>query len=89
MYFCNLFFLYIKVRFSIIENRVMIKYLIYKNKINNMKRLLNITSNSSEKHMLLGLVKKIKCWLNHCRVNENITCKLMIILKILLHLNLK
>jgi hypothetical protein len=52
----------------------MIRYLTYKNKINNMddKRLPKIASNSSQNHQRLkrGWHKDAKSWLNHWGIQE-------------------
>jgi hypothetical protein len=52
----------------------MIRYLTYKNKINNMddKRLPKIASNSSQNHQRLkwGWHKDVKSWLNHWGIQE-------------------
>jgi hypothetical protein len=60
-----------------IESTAMTRYLTYKNKINNMedKRVMKITSNSSQNHPQLkrGWHKDAKSWLNHSGIKEEVT----------------
>jgi hypothetical protein len=66
--------LLIEASLSPIESIAMIRYLTYKNKINNMddKRLPKIASNSSQNHQRLkrGWHKDAKSWLNHWGIQE-------------------
>jgi len=61
---------------SPIERIAMIRYLMYKNKINNMdgNRLPKITSNSSQNQHWLkqGWHKDVKYWLNHWGIQEEV-----------------
>ena len=70
----------------------MTRYLMYKNKINNMgdKRLPKIVSYFGKKHMQLkqGWHKYATSWINHRDSRKNSLYKILIILKVLLHLNL-
>jgi hypothetical protein len=69
--------LLIEVSLSPIESMAMTRYLMYKNKINNMedKRLPKIASNSSQNHLQLkqGWHKDAKSWLNHWGIKEEVT----------------
>jgi hypothetical protein len=55
----------------------MTRYLMYKHKTTNMKdkRLPKIASNSSQSHLQLkrGWHKDVKSWLNHWRIEEEVT----------------
>jgi hypothetical protein len=61
---------------SPIESMTMTRYLMYKNKLNNMedKRLPKIASNSSQNHLQLkqGWHKDAQSWLNHWGIKEEI-----------------
>jgi hypothetical protein len=69
--------LLIEASLSPIESMTMTRYLMYKNKINNMedKRLPKIASNSSQNHLWLkwGWHKDAKSWLNHWGIKEEVT----------------
>jgi hypothetical protein len=71
--------LLIEASFSPIESTTMTMYLMYKNKLNNMKdkRLPKITSNSSENHLRLkqGWHTHAQFELNHWGINEEIIIK--------------
>jgi hypothetical protein len=68
--------LLIEVSLSPIESMTMTRYLMYKNKLNNMedKRLPKIASNSSQNHLRLkqGWHKDAQSWLNHWGIKEEI-----------------
>jgi hypothetical protein len=57
----------------------MIRYIMYKNKINNIqtKRLPKNDSRSSENHLYLkwGCHKDVKTWINHWGMKEEATMK--------------
>jgi hypothetical protein len=52
----------------------MTRYLMYKNKLNNMedKMLPKIASNSSQNHLKQGWHKDSQSWLNHWGIKEEI-----------------
>ena len=85
--------LLIEVSLSPIERKTMIRYLMYKNKINNMddKRLPKISSDSSQNHLWLkqGCHNDVKSWLNHWGKNKIYLYKIPMILKIMYKLNLR
>jgi hypothetical protein len=68
--------LLIEASLSPIESMAMTRYLMYKNKLNNMedKRLPKIASNSSQNHLRLkrGWHKDAQSWLNHWGIKEEI-----------------
>jgi hypothetical protein len=69
--------LLIDASLSPIESMVMIRYLTYKHKTTNMKekRIPEISSNSSQSHLWIkrDWHKDAKSWLNHWRIEEEIT----------------
>jgi hypothetical protein len=71
----------------------MIRYLIHKNKINNMddKILPKIVSDASQNHQRLkwGWHNDAKSWINHWGIKKKLLCRISMILKILFKLNLR
>ena len=85
--------LLIEVGLSPIESLTMARLLLYKHKINNMgdHRLPKLAFNTIQNQLRLkqGWYKDTRDWLNHWEINENVHCKILIRLKILLLLSLK
>ena len=79
--------------FSPIDSMAMTRYLMYKNKINNMgnERLPKIALNSSQNQLRLKWCwcKDTMTWLNHWGINETTFCRTLTMSKILLLLSLK
>jgi hypothetical protein len=71
----------------------MIRYLLYKKKINNMDdtRIPRIASDFSQNHEQLkrGCHNDVKSWLNHWGIRKKLFCRTLMILKILFKLNLR
>jgi hypothetical protein len=84
--------LLIEASLSPIESMAMTRYLMYKNnKQHGRQEASKIASKSSQNHLWLkqGWHKYAKSWLNHWGIRKRSLCRITIILKILLHLNLR
>ena len=83
----------IEVGLSTIEFLAMARLPLYKHEINNMRdhRIPKLALHSSQNHLRFkrGWHKDTRAWLNHWEIDENVACKILITLKILLLLSLR